>query len=334
MPAEHAPPPDPAPPDPAPPDPPPPDPPPPATPAPAPAPAPEDTGGQSTVSARVRQLAEAIGPTTLATSLLIYFGYVATRARYDYFGVPVDMTGRSNQSLILDGLEVVYVPAALIFLGVLALAGIHACVQWALSRDAAGGTANAGAFLGHAFVLVGVLLIGRAVIGIFVQTSDTSVVIGATPFALAFGPAAVAYGVWIHGRRRGRPLLSRRLARNGAMCALALTVAGLFWASTQLAWAYGTGRGEEDAAALVDRPEVVVDTKDPLDGVPTGVTAARLGASGRDAGTYRHRYRGFRLLLASGGRLFLVTPDWVRGRDQTVVLPYGDDIRVQLIPRP
>lgn len=56
---------------------------------------------QEPISTRIRQLTEAVGPTTPATALLIYFGYVATRARFDYFGVSLEMTGLSNQSLLL-----------------------------------------------------------------------------------------------------------------------------------------------------------------------------------------------------------------------------------------
>lgn len=302
---------------------------PPPPPPPASPPAADPAPDAQPVSARIRQVAEAVGPTTLATALLIYFGYIATRARYQYFGVPVDMTGRSNQNLMLDGMEVIYVPAITLFLAVLALVGIHALVLWLLSRDT-----EAGVFLAYGFILIGVLLTGRALIGVFVADSDTSVKFGITPLALAFGPAAVAYGIWVHGRQRGRPMLSQRLARNGALCAILLCVAGLFWASTQLAWAYGLGRGEEDVGELAKRPEVVVDTKESLDGVPTGVSTARLDGAGRGERVYRYRYRGFRLLLASGGRLFLVTPDWKQGRDQTVVLPYGRDIRVQLVPQP
>lgn len=292
---------------------------------------------QRSVSARIWKLAETIGPATLATALLFYFGFVATRARYAYFGVPLDMTGLTNQSLMLHGMEVVFVPAAMLFLGALALVGIHTLVLWQLARseEGSGGTSSSvNAFLAYAFALVGVLLIARALIGIFIQGPDVSVVIGATPLALAFGPVAVAYGVWIHDQQRESPLLPLHLARNGVLCALALTVAGLFWASTQLAWAYGTGRGEEDAADLRDRPEVVVDTRVPLEDLPTGVIARRLGVAGASSDAFRHRYQGFRLLLASGGRLFLVTPDWVQGRDRTVVLPYGRDIRVQLMPQP
>ncbi|MFI7497761.1 hypothetical protein ACIBVL_04480 [Streptomyces sp. NPDC049687] len=302
---------------------------PPASPAAAdPAPA------QQPVSVRIRQFAEAVGPTTLVTALLFYFGYIATRARYEYFGVPVDMTGRSNQDLMLDGLEVIYVPAVILFLAALALVGIHALVLWVLSRDSGEGgpAASTSAFVAYGFLLIGVLLTAQALIGVFTPNYETSVRIGIVPVSLAFGPAAVAYGVWIYGRQRGHPLLSERLARNGAMFAILLCVAGLFWASTQLAWAYGQGRGEEDVERLADRPEVVVDTRVPLNGLPTGVTETRVGAAGQTAGAYRYRYQGFRLLLASGGRLFLVTADWEKGRDQTVVLPYKNDIRVQLVP--
>ncbi|MEQ4721914.1 hypothetical protein [Nonomuraea sp. B19D2] len=286
--------------------------------------------GQEAVSARVRKLAEAMGPTTLATALLIYFGYVATRARYDYFGISLEMTGLSNQSLLLDGLEVVYVPAALIGLGTLLVVGLHAVVSWQLARRP-GDVTNT--FLAAGLVLAGVLLVGRAMIGMFLHDSSTSIVINPTPFALAFGPATVAYGIHVHGKNRGRPLMSPRLARNGALGALGLAVAGLFWASTQIAWAYGNGLGEEDAQRLQKRAEVILDVKEPLQGVPTGVTHAPLNTTGKDP-SFAHRYRGFRLLLASGGRLFLVSPKWQLGRDQTIVVPYDNSIRIQLIPQP
>ncbi|MET9239867.1 hypothetical protein [Nonomuraea sp. NPDC003709] len=294
------------------------------------APGQEAASGQEAVSARVRQLAEAVGPTTLATALLIYFGYVATRARFDYFGISLDMTGLSNQSLLLDGLEVVYVPAALICLGALLVIAVHATVSWQLARRP-GDTVNT--FLAAGFTLVGLLLIGRAMIGIFLGDADTSVVIGATPLALASGPAMVAYGIHIHGKNRGRPLMSPRLARNGVLSVLGLAVAGLFWASTTVAWAYGTGRGEQDAHDLPKRAEVILDMKEPLQDVPPGITHIRLKTTGKDP-SYAHRYRGFRLLLASGGRLFLVNPEWKLGRDQTIVVPYDNGIRVQLISQP
>ena len=102
---------------------------------------------------------------------------------------------------MLDGMGVVFVPAAIIFLGVMALVAIHALVDLAARPRAA--ATSAALFLAYGFVLVGVILIGEALIGMFVQSSDTSVKFGIVPLALAFGPAAVAYGVWIYFRRRG-----------------------------------------------------------------------------------------------------------------------------------
>jgi hypothetical protein len=299
----------------------------PAPPAPAP-PAPPAPAAQESIAARIRHFIEVIGPTTLVTALLIYFGYVATRARFDYFGVSLEMTGLSNQSLLLYGLEVVYVPAALVILATLTAIGVHGAIRWQLARRP-GDIANA--VLAAGIVLVGVLLIGRALIGIFIESSETSVDIGITPIALAFGPATVAYGVWVYGKNRGRPLMPHGLAGKGAICAIGLAVAGLYWSSTQFAWAYGTGRGEQDARELNKRPEVIVDTKEPLVGLPVGVTQTPLGPAGKGR-TFAYRYRGFLLLLSSGGRLFLVTANWTIGRDQTIVLPYDNDIRIQLVP--
>ncbi|MEV4569827.1 hypothetical protein AB0K12_39220 [Nonomuraea sp. NPDC049419] len=287
-------------------------------------------GGQEPISARMRQFAEAVGPTTLATAVLIYFGYVATRARFDYFGVSLEMADLSNQSLLLYGLEVVYVPAALMCLGALLVIAVHAAVSRQLARRP-GDPLNT--FMAAVIALIGVLLVARALIGMFLQDAQTSVVIGTTPLALASGPAAVAYGIHVHGKNRGRPLLSPRLARNGVLSVAGLAVAGLFWASTTVAWAYGIGLGEQDAAELPQRAEVVIDVKQELHDVPPGITHTRLRTTDKDPG-YEHRYRGFRLLLASGGRLFLVNSRWKLGRDQTIVLPYDGGVRIQLISQP
>lgn len=278
------------------------------------------------LSTRVRRLAEAVGPTTLVTALLIYFGYVATRARFAYFGVSLELTGLSNQSLLLYGLEVVYVPATLAFLIILVMIGLHAAVSWRLGRSA-GDVTNS--FLAAGFVLVGLLLLARAVIGIFVLETTENEPLGTTPLALAFGPAAVAYGVWVHGRNRSRPVLTQTLARSGIACTGGLVVAGLFWAATEFAWAYGTGRGEGDAADIAERPEIVLDTRERLVGLPPAIAQTALDSAGE--ASFAYRYEGFRLLLASGDRLFLIPATWQHGVDRTVVLPYDGDVRLQLI---
>lgn len=310
---------------------------PPADPAPDRAPTPAaaagtgDAGGPTPaepLSTRFRRLAETIGPTTLVTALLIYFGYIATRARFGYFGVSLELTGLSNQSLLLYGLEVVYVPATLALMAILVVIGLHAIVKWRLERFP-GDVTNS--FIAGGAALVGVLLVGRALIGIFLLSPAEDEVLGATALSLTFGPAAVAYGAWIFGENGSRPLLPAKLARSGIACVVGLFVAGLTWAATQFAFAYGTGRGEEDAEQISSRPEVILDTRDMLVGMPGKVTQTSLSATGAET-TFAYRYSGLRLLLSSGGRLFLVPVDWTYGVDQTLVLPYDGTVRIQLIP--
>ncbi|MFC4535430.1 hypothetical protein [Sphaerisporangium dianthi] len=281
------------------------------------------------LATRIRQIAEVVAPTTLATALLLYYGYVATRSRFEYFGVPLDMADLSNRTLILYGLEVVYVPAALAFLSVLAVVAVHAAVIWRLGA-APGSQVNL--FLEALIGLVGLLLIGRALIGILVIDPDQEYP-GTTAMALAAGPAAVAYAIWIFGKERERPLVPARLRRIALACVVGLAVAGLFWASTEFAWAAGTGRGQEDAEKIGERIEIVLDIKEPLVGLPSGVTQIPLPTVGKDP-AFSYRYRGFRILLTSADRLFLISGTWKHGVDQTIVVPHDDTVRIQLIPAP
>ena len=293
------------------------------------------------VVGRLRELAGIVAPTTVVAALLFYFGYVATRSRFEYFGVYLDITDLSNQSLLLYGLEVVYVPAALAFLAVLLIVGLHSTVSW-LTSDAARDPASLLVALGTG--LAGLLLVGRALVGMFVPSvEEREPVPGTTALALAAGPALLAYAVWIASRvaaRRavGGPLgfaawlagdSAARLRRSALACVLALAVAGLFWAANEFAWAYGAGRAYDDALHMRDRPAVVLETKDPLTGPLPGVRETDL-AGGQDA-AFRYRYEGLRLLVAGGGRLFLVPERWVAA-SRTTVVRYDDGVRIQLVP--
>jgi len=109
---------------------------------------------------------------------------------------------------------------------------------------------------------------------------------------------------------------------------IGLAVAGLFWAANSFAWAFGAGRGYEDALSMPQRPEVIVDTTQRLSDLPSGVSESRL-----DGEPPAYRYRGFRLVLESGGRMFLVPEKWTRD-GRTVVVAYDSGVRLQLIPPP
>ncbi|MBB1261724.1 hypothetical protein [Streptomyces alkaliterrae] len=280
-----------------------------------------------------------VAPTTVVTALLFYFGYVALRARFRYYGVDLDLVDLTLQETLLYGVEVLYPPVLVIALIGLAVTGLHAGVRWLLSapeRDVASG------WVGVLLVLVGLLALVRGFVGFLVARVGAGEHFPVTPVALALGSAAVAYGGWmlhtVAARRRAWPAESnlRQTARRSVGWLALVGVASAFWATNEFAAAHGRGKAEEFAEGLPARPHVLLHSKEPLRGVPCGVEHRDGGAG---AGEFRHRYKGLRLLVESGGRLFVVPAHWRDGRDggtpsRTLVVPYGDDVRVELRPTP
>lgn len=317
----------------------------------APVPQPPADGDGMVTLARLKQLTSVVAPTTLISSLLFFFGYIGTRSRFAYFGVYLDLADLSNQRLLLYGLEVTYTPAALGFLAVLAAITVHAGVRWLLDVRKSD---TAILIIGPGTIIVGILLLARALLGIFSDSVYENEPTGTTPLALACGAVATAYGVWICARRARRAAADRAerseliawydgpamagLRRAGQICVCGLAIAGLFWAVHKFAWESGFSRAYKDAVKLPDQAEVVLDTRERLTDLsaelPAGVTESMLAPAAKQATTtYRYRYRGLRLLLSSGGKLFLVPEHWTK-RGRTLVVPYDANVRIQLIPKP
>jgi hypothetical protein len=300
----------------------------PTRPAVEPAPAP-------TLADRVRDLAGIIAPTTVITAMMVYFGLVATRARFAYFGVYLELTDLSNQDLVLYGLETLYVPVALALVAVLLAVLGHAGVTWLATAPGRRGQVL---LLAAALAGVGALLIARALVGILAPEVARQEVPGTTPLALAAGPLLLTYAGWVAA---GAATRDRRFAtwyagpgavrarRAAVLTTGGLVLAGLFWAVNSFAWAFGEGRAYDDAVRLPRRPEVVLDTREPLTDLPEGVSEQALAPDPQ--ATYRYRYRGFRLLVEGGGRLFLVPARWT-AESRTIVVPYDAGIRLQLVP--
>ena len=96
--------------------------------------------------------------------------------------------------------------------------------------------------------------------------------------------------------------------RRGPMrlrVALWLTVAAaVFWTNATLAQWSGTGLGQEQASRLDELPRVVLDTRERLYLRNADVSEAVLQTE--EGQTFRYRYRGLRLLVQNGDRMFLV----------------------------
>jgi hypothetical protein len=308
---------------------------------------------------RFREFLNIIGPTTVIAAFLIYFGYIATRARFEYFGVYLDMVNLPSQDLLLYGVEVVYIPAvgmAGIFL--LAVTA-HAAVTWFLTSKKFVTTIWS---IAGVLAVVGILLMGRALLGILIpHIADTEDPPGQTPLAFALGPVLFVYSLWmvvtlLSGRERQLPLssyqrppgvsrivLSRgfigwyatppaRTVRRAVLVTVSMVfIAGMFWAVNSFAWGFGAGRAYADALRLDKRPNVLLETRERLPNLPPGVIETELGSV--EGATFRYRYDGLRLLVESEDRLFLVPQRWTRD-SRTIVVPYNDSVWIQLAPPP
>ena len=294
-------------------------------------PQPPPADGRADLEARVRLVTSIVAPTTVLTALLFYYGYVATAAQYRYFGVTLGSLNFSYQDFLMASVAAVYVPlGVLLVLAVLLLWG-HAAMAPRLA--AAAGPHRR--LIALTLLLLGLLLFGRGVLGVVLPDVARSEPIALTPTCLGLGIGCVAYGRRVlvgpgQGTQGpGVPGSSRPpwTETTSSAVVIGFVVVALFWAANSFAAAYGTGRGEVIAQRLDQRPAVVLDTTDRLHLAYTGVEEQQLPTSGDEG--YRFRYRGLRLLVESGGRLFLLPESWTPSTGAAVVVPVGDEARVQ-----
>jgi hypothetical protein len=272
---------------------------------------------------RLERIASVAAPTTVATALLFYFGYVATYSRFAYFGIDLAVLDMSMPETLLRGAEAIYVPLAGMLLLGFAAATAHRGARWGAARlDRRGRQVLAGAV-----AVLGAAAVVRGVIGIVVPVVSRDEFPGTTPIAFGFGPPLIGYAVWIvrqpvRGRWRVRP------HESGAVVALvAVMLLGLFWATNSFASAYGRGIASTVAVTIrYERPAALLDTKERLYTTLPDVTETVLPVE--EGQEFRYRYRGLYLLAEGGGNLYLVSPEG-GGIAGTIVVPFGDTVRVQ-----
>lgn len=261
-----------------------------------------------------------VAPATLLSALLFYFGYVTSRAQYAYFGVDVDTLGLSTRDFVMRSPQALLVPLLVIALVGAGLLLVHLALR---VREVPPRVVTV------AFALaVGLLVAGLVLLFGFEVFGDLPVYGALTPLLIASGVGAATYLAGRPGTPRflaggDRP----RAARQGVvLLALVVVATCLFWASATVAeW---TGRGAAMRAARdLDRfPLVILDTQERLyltDGV---VTESALPEE--EGQLFRYRYRGLRLLVQGGERMFLVPEEWTPS-NSTLVVPLDGSVRVR-----
>ena len=257
-------------------------------------------------------------PLTIVTALLIYFGWARANAQSKAMGIDVSMFGYSTQDYVLRSVSTLYLPL-LTLCGVgLAWLTVHRrLMEYGTDAERLRVLHRAGI----ACLAVGLVVAVAALIVGWRLPDRWPLVI---PLALAGGTAVAAYGSYlirVAGEEKAvRPADLQKATRAvliGGIVALAF-----FWELSSYATVVGNGYAQRIADTVDHLPRVVVTSPEPLGVQANGVaeTAVSLPVQS-GAGSVRYRTTGLRLLVSSGGRLFLLSDGWKPGRGSVVVLP-------------
>ena len=245
-----------------------------------------------------------VAPATFLTAVLFYYGYVSSRAQYRYFGLDVDTIGLSTRDYVMRSPQPLLVPLLL----VPAIGAGLLIVARVLQRRVPLTMLRSATWASTVILGVGLLMLfGYAWIGEWPYYPMV------TPLVLTVGLLAL---VWCWRRAGARP--------TAVVLALVAVAVCVFWATATLAQWTGLGAAQRTARNLDQLPAVVMDTKDRLylgTTPDSGVIETNLGGlavADKDQ-TFRYRYRGLRLLIQSGDRMFLVPEHWTPSNSTLLV---------------
>jgi hypothetical protein len=267
-------------------------------------------------------------PLTIATALMVYFGWARSNVQAQFMGLDVSLFGFSTQDYVLQSISTLYVPLLTIAALALGWLALHQRVDHALGRSSARPALRAA---GGIALTVGLLMAAGAVLAAIVDRTWAPLVL---PLILASGTAIAAYGGWLtaaagHPRVSGPAGPPWQRALRALLIGSVITLA-LFWEVSNYAGVVGRGYALELARTLPARPRATVFSTTPLGIQAPGVHEQQLPVD-PDAGKEALRYRttGLRFLVRSGGRMFLVHDGWTPQRGTVIVLPDNDQVRWQ-----
>lgn len=253
-----------------------------------------------------------VAPVTLISAALFYFGYVAARAQYDYFGLDVDVIGLSTRAYVMRSPQPLLTPMLVLVLGGVAVVAFDHWVRRRAVEDWFRPLVTIVLGAGLVLLAVGtVLLAGFALVGGWTYYALV------TPVLLGGGAALVAYALRLRGGR-----LEPRIVLLWVGVA-----ACVIWATATTAQWTGRGLAMEQARNLRSLPSVVLDTRERLY-VPATAGVEEVVRPDAGEGDYRFRYWRLRLLIQGDDRMFLVPDTWSAG-GTTILVRLDDDVRVQ-----
>ncbi|MDQ3788050.1 MAG: hypothetical protein M3422_12515 [Actinomycetota bacterium] len=274
----------------------------------------------------VRSGASIVAPATALSAVLFYFGYVSSRAQYEYFGIDVDTVGLGTQDYIMRSPQPLLVPLlVLAILGIAVLALLSATRNWVADR------AELADSLARVCTIAGLVLFGAGLVLLvtYYQLQDWQLYALVTPLLIGLGAALLAYAGRVRKLLGGTTRSGQRslLLRHSSDVLVFVVIAiSVFWITATVAQWSGRGLALRQARELDQLPSVILDTRERLflrsPGIHESVLAEAPGQ------TFRYRYRNLRLLIHGNDRMFLVPYRW-SASNSTLVVDMDASIRVQ-----
>jgi hypothetical protein len=259
-------------------------------------------------------------PLTIATALLVYFGWARTDAQAKAMGLDVSLFGYTVQDFVLRSIPSLFIPLVWLLLVAAAWLSLDQFLAGHLAAGRVAGIRRLAAVI----LFVGLACAAAMWLVVIVQPERTVLFV---PYIMAGGVLLAAWGLSLWRRAAeasGRSLaaLSRGSEKTLVFCLVTLL---LFWGTSDFAQALGRGLAVsyEERSALL--PTAVVYSKDRL-----GISAPNVRE--QSSGTAEHpvyQYSGLRLLVVSGGRIFLLNEGWTLRSGKVVVLRDDPGMRVE-----
>lgn len=274
----------------------------------------------------VTELLALVGPASILTGMLYYFGYISAKAYYAHFGVSLSALNFAPTSYLIRSAGTFFRPAVTLLVAVVGLFVVHHVLGWVMRRIGAGRSRwVVSSLVGLSLVLAGIGLFGiyGTPLGLMAPLALAASVLLLEYCSALVVPYADPRVEWVNLVRIGAAV------RRGFVGALVLLAS--FWAVAVLAQYRGLADAELVERSLFLQPQAVVYSEKDLHLPGPGIAVAILRA---DNSTYRFRYNGLRPLLYANGRWFLLPAGWKHNNGSTVIVLQDDParIRVDLAP--
>jgi hypothetical protein len=267
-----------------------------------------------------------LGPATLLTGILFYFGYVSARSFYTYFGVSLSALDYSPTGYLVRTADTFFRPVATLLVVLLAALGLHLALGHLLPVR----KNHVARWLAASLCATGLVAATYGLMGIYGWLYSFL-----SPLALACSTAALEYGILLAVRYGSLPAHLQKILetgvflRRGLLIFVALTA--VFWAVTIQAFSRGIVSAKAFEGSLSIQSQAVVYSEKNLHLFGPGIGTTNLNDP---EGIYHYRYNGLRPLLYANGRWFLVPVGWTHDNGATVIVLQDDPtgLRVDLAP--